>query len=187
MEKALRSAQMAVERVENIDRLFGLAISYVIPGLLALFGLSYQVAELRAWFGFVAAHETNIAGFLFVLVASVGVGVMLSAIRAILLEKITSLARPKTGDMSGRAQVETTYRALISDHYCYYKAYGNGAVAILILSVCYFSSAHHGAWAWTGWLASTAVFDALLIWAAVDAIQRFEAKRGSLLGWKTGA
>ena len=100
MEKALRSEQMALEGHENLDRLFGWGIAYAIPGLMALFWPLLWVAELRAWFGFVATRDTNIAGFLFILMASIGVGVMLSAVRAFLLEKATKYAAPKAIDQS---------------------------------------------------------------------------------------
>ena len=74
---------------DSIDRYFGLAISYLMPGMVALFGLSYRVPDLRSWFGFVAQHDTTFAGFLFVMVASLGVGVMLSAVRSFVLGAVS--------------------------------------------------------------------------------------------------
>jgi hypothetical protein len=42
---------------ESIDWYFGLAISYLMPGMIALFGISYLLPELRTWFGFVAERD----------------------------------------------------------------------------------------------------------------------------------
>src|SRR6266487_1240001 len=112
---------------DAIDRYFGLAISYLMPGMIALFGLSYRLPDIRKWFGFVAEHDTTFAGFLFVMVASLGAGVVLSAIRSFILEDVTGWAKPKTGPQGKRAIAETAaaYQVLVRDHYDYYKCYSN--------------------------------------------------------------
>lgn len=174
---------------DSIDRYFGLAIAYLMPGLVALFGLSYRITELRTWFGFVASHETTVAGFLFVMVASIGMGVMLSAARCFVLERVTGLARAKTGDLAKRSSVEPAYQALIADHYNYYKCYGNMAVAVVVFAVCY-GWTNAGGLSVGDWILSilaTLASVALLTWAALDAIRRFEDKRGNLLGWERRA
>ena len=170
---------------DAIDRYFGLAISYLMPGMVALYGLSYRLPDLRKWFGFVAEHETTFAGFLFVMVASVGTGVMLSAVRSFVLEDVTKLAKPRTGDLSKRAAVEATYQALICDHYNYYKCYGNTAVAVAVFAVFYLwtnANALTG-WTWVWSIVGLLAVVALLVYKALDCIDRFEAKRGDLLGW----
>jgi hypothetical protein len=171
---------------DTLDRYFGLSIAYLIPGLIALYGISYQVPELRTWFGVVAESETTLAGFLFAMVASVGVGVMLSAVRSFLLEDVTGWARPRTGvDWSKRKEVESAYQALLNDHYTYYKCYGNTAVAIVVFAACYFWSFRNEltVWQWIGAVVGTTLFVALLVYKAVDCVCRFEDKRGDLLGW----
>jgi len=170
---------------ESIDRYFGLAISYLMPGMVALFGLSYRLPELRSWFGLVAEHDTTFAGFLFVMVASIGVGLMLSAARAFVLEELTTLAKPRTGDWSKRQAVEAQYQALICSHYDYYKCYGNTAVAVVIFAVCYLwtTAAVLTVWDWLAAVVPLGIVVALLLWAAINAIHRFEDKRGDLLGW----
>jgi hypothetical protein len=170
---------------DAIDRYFGLAISYLMPGMIALYGLSYRVTDLRRWFGFVAERETTLAGFLFVMVASVGAGVMLSAVRSFVLEDVTTLAKPKTGDWSKRKEVEASYQILILDHYNYYKCYGNTAVAVVVFGVCYFWANTGGISFWDlfGYLIGFIATVALLVYKALDCISRFEAKRGALLGW----
>ena len=66
---------------DSIDRYFGLAIAYLMPGMIALFGLSYRLPDIRRWFGLVANHDTTFAGFLFAMVASIGAGVLSKAVR----------------------------------------------------------------------------------------------------------
>lgn len=170
---------------DAIDRYFGLAISYLMPGMVALFGLSYQVTDLRKWFGFVAQHDTTFAGFLFVMVASVGAGVMLSAVRSFVLEDVTRLAKPKTGDWSKKSVNEVSYQALLRDHYDYYKCYGNTAVAVVVFAACYLwtKAGTLSVWGWFGWMVGVLSIVALLGYKALDCIGRFEAKRSDLLGW----
>ena len=165
---------------EAIERVFGMAIAYVLPGAIALFGISYFQPELRRWFGFVAEHDTTLAGFLFVVAASAGLGVLLSALRAFLLEKMWKAAKPRVIDHSARVKQEAVYQNLISQHYNYYQCYGNTAVASWFFTIGYLRGVT-GFWHWFMIIGVMALTDTLLVWAALDAIKRFENKRETLL------
>ena len=58
---------------------FGRTIAFVIPGMIALYALAFFVPSLHAWFGL--TQQPTIAGFLFVVLGSIGLGVFVSGIR----------------------------------------------------------------------------------------------------------
>jgi len=114
-------------------RNFGLVISYLLPGLTALWGVSYFSPAVQIWLGSRPADSPTIAGFLYLTLAAVGAGMTVSAIRWIVLDRIhhwTGIRRPDFD----YARLESNIQAfdlLVRHHYDYYKAYGNGLVSVL--------------------------------------------------------
>jgi hypothetical protein len=164
---------------DNLERAFGLAIAYLLPGAIGLAGLSAHSASVRGWFGFVATHDTTLAGFLFVAGGSTAVGVLLSAVGAFLYDRKRN--RPVQHDHSGRETKEQSYQQLISQHYHYYLCYRNSSIALPLAVVSYLTSRPFS-WALLSIAGGGAVMMTLILWwAANDAIDRFETKRASLL------
>ena len=57
------------------------------PGIRGLWALGYHVEEIRGWLGSSQAAGTEVGGFLFVVLASVGLGVFLSGVRYFLFDR----------------------------------------------------------------------------------------------------
>lgn len=110
---------------------FGLLIAFVIPGAVTLWGLSF-ITEEASW---LMAHgqQPSIGGFLYVTLASVGLGMTVSAIRWLVFDTFhhyTGLRSPDVDFRELRPSVGA-YLLLVEFHYRYYQFYANMLVATL--------------------------------------------------------
>lgn len=122
------------------DRNFGLLIAYIVPGFATLVGLGPFSKTIQLWLSYSTADQLpTIAGFLYVTVASVGLGMAVSAIRYATIDQIherTGLSRPKWDD----AKLQQKYDAflmLVEHHYRYYQFHSNSIVAAIIVIVAH--------------------------------------------------
>jgi len=60
---------------------FGVLIAYLVPGATALWGISLFSPAVRAWFASTPQDVPTISGFLYLTVASLAVGMTVTAIR----------------------------------------------------------------------------------------------------------
>ena len=110
---------------------FGRTIAFVIPGMISLYALAFFAPELHVWFGL--TQPPTIAGFLFVVLGSIGLGVFVSGIRWLLFDWFLM---PKVNIDNGNRinkDTEAAYQALIANHYQFYQFYMNSAVSIILL------------------------------------------------------
>ncbi len=116
---------------------FGLLIAYVLPGFVALWGLSYQSPLLRQWLTSPQASVDfpTIGGFLYVALASIALGMTLSAVRWLVIDRInehTGMARPRWDDTRLQQNLGA-YNLLRDIHYRYYQFHANGLLALLVV------------------------------------------------------
>lgn len=77
---------------------FGLVIAYLLPGLVALWGVSYFSDTVRLWLTTGGQTAPSVAGFLYVTLAAFTAGLTLGAIRAVtvdLLHHCTGVPKPE--------------------------------------------------------------------------------------------
>lgn len=118
---------------------FGVLIAYLVPGATALWGLSSFSPSLRAWFASTPSDAPTISGFLYLTVASLAVGMTVTAIRwacVDLIHAATGLAAPDLDFAQLPGKVDA-YRLLIEIHYVHYKFYSNMCVATAITWICH--------------------------------------------------
>jgi len=65
---------------------FGPLIAYLVPGVTVLLGLSQFSPMLQSWFSTVPANAPMIGGFLYLTVASLAAGMVVSAVRWALVD-----------------------------------------------------------------------------------------------------
>jgi len=112
---------------------FGLLISYLLPGLTALWGASYFSPTRQTWLGSRPSDAPTIAGFLYVTLAALGAGMGVSTVRWIVVDRIhhwTGIRRPDF-DYARLEQNIEAYDVLVRHHYEYYKFHSNGLVAVV--------------------------------------------------------
>ena len=118
---------------------FGVLIAYLVPGATALWGLSSFSPSLRAWIASTPNDAPTISGFLYLTVASLAVGMTVTAIRwacVDLIHAATGLNAPDL-DFSQLPGKVDAYRLLIEIHYVHYQFYANMFVATAMTWTCH--------------------------------------------------
>lgn len=76
------------------DSNFGPLIAYLVPGATVLAGVSPFFPVLRIWLAATPADAPTIGGFLYLTIASLAVGMTVSAIRWALIDSLHRLTGP---------------------------------------------------------------------------------------------
>lgn len=132
------------------DRNFGLLIAYIIPGFATLVGLGRFSQTVQGWLSFAAVEQApTVAGFLYVTVASVGLGMAVSAIRYATIDQIheyTGLPRPRWDDKNLQANFDA-FNNLVDQHSRYYQFHANSIIAALVVVAAHLYAGHDiGEW-----------------------------------------
>ena len=117
----------------------GPLIAYLIPGATVLWGLSLFSPELRSLFISTPVNAPTIGGFLYLTVASLAVGMTVTAIRWALIDRlhaITGLPPPNLDFSRLKGQVDA-FNVLVEHQYRHYQFYSNMVVATAIAYTCY--------------------------------------------------
>ena len=133
---------------------FGAVIAFVAPGFLALKAVSYRLSGVAAWLTAAESSDQSIGLFLFILVASLALGIIISGLRALIVDhaleagwlgpRITR-AVPKYARMGDPAYL-AAFQAIVENHYRYYQFYANTLVALCLLWLFHTTSAQQSEW-----------------------------------------
>ena len=168
------------------EKNFGLLIAYVLPGAVALIGISRFSAVVRSWLMSPSDAGPSVGGFLFVTLASVAAGMTASAVRWALIDTLhhrTGIAKP-TWDDSKLPERLHAFEALVENHYRYYQFYSNSLVAMLFSYATWRPSFAGGpGWSDMGMLLLSAIFFAV----SRDNLRRYYGRAAVLLGTLSGA
>jgi hypothetical protein len=162
---------------------FGVVIAFLAPGFVAFHGASYHAPTARAWMAAAAEKEQSVGVFLFVLLASLSIGLVVSGVRALTIDKLLRLRHlpkrlvvpPLSLDWSKVDEKRLSVLLTIRDaHYRHYQFYSNTLVALLLWACARACAAGPGL-LWQHWTLIAAAVVALLLSA-----------RESLLRYVTG-
>lgn len=126
-----------MQSVSNAN--FGPLIAYLVPGATALWGLSQFFPPIQAWFAATPANAATIGGFLYLTVASLAIGMTVTALRWTLIDTLHAMTglRPPKLDFSRLHGRVDAFNLLIEIHYRHYQYYANMFVATAIAYICY--------------------------------------------------
>lgn len=127
---------------------FGIVISYLIPGFVALFGVAEFSETVSSWLRNTPTNAPTIGGFLYITLGSLGTGMGVSTVRWCLVDWIhhrTGIPQPDRQFGHLQEKLEA-YQYLVATHYNYYKFHGNCGVAFVFLAVA--RMLVHGLAAW---------------------------------------
>ena len=162
---------------------FGPLVAYLVPGATALFGISEFFPALRTLFAVDPTQAPTIGGFLYLTVASVAAGMVVSALRWAVVDTIhsfTGLPLPRL-DFSKLGRNVDAFNLLIEIHYKHFQFYSNELVALAIAYVCY-RIKHGGFWP-LGWLdAGFVAIEAIFLLTSRDTLRKYYARGTQLLG-----
>ena len=169
-----------MQNVTNAN--FGPLIAYLVPGATALWGISEFYPALRSWFAVVPMQTPTIGGFLYLTVASIACGMVISAIRwAVVdtLHRVTGLPPPKL-DFSKLGQNVEAFNLLIEIHYRHYQFFSGMLVAMAIAYLSY-RFTHHGIWR-LGWSeVSFVLIELIFVTASRDTLKKYFSRSRQLL------
>ncbi len=128
-------------KVSGLD--FGVIIAFVAPGFVALQATSYYTSVTQAWMAAASDKDPGVGVFLFVLLGSLSMGLIVSGIRALLIDNLLRshllLRRfaipPNKLDWSKVEEKNLLVLLTIRDgFYRHYQFYANTFVAVLLWS-----------------------------------------------------
>ncbi len=158
---------------------FGLLIAYLLPGFVGLWGISHVSVTVERWLAGDASGPT-VGGFLYVTLASVGVGLTVSTLRWLVIDTIhhfTGISQPPW-NFSRLSDRTTAFQTLIEIHYRYYQFYGNSCIAVIVVVVLRWWAEGFDLRELLGSLALIALF----FWASRDTLQKYYQRVEGLLG-----
>ena len=121
---------------------FGLLIAFVLPGFVLLWGMAPYSSTISGWLGQATSNAPTVGGFLYVTLASVGVGQLVSTLRWLLIDSLhhaTGIEKPNI-DFSRLKDSVDAFDRLIEIHYRYYQWHANALVASMIAAVMHWSA-----------------------------------------------
>ncbi len=170
----------------NVEKMFGLAIAFMFPGLIGLLALSLHSEVLRAWLG-VGPGDYGPSGFetlVMIVLLAAGLGVLISGVRSETIDKLWRSSRSCTEDWETRraGHQEIAYQNLVTQLYRYAQFHGNIIVAS---SGLFFSWLLQRGLVWDPSLCAAAAFwlsTSWLCWrAGRDLLTRYDRRGEALL------
>jgi hypothetical protein len=150
---------------------------------VALWGVSRHAEGIRPWLEATPGQAPSIGGFLFATLASMSLGMIISAVRWAFVDTLLARlgVRPPRWDFRQFAERIPAYEFLIAHHYRYYQFYANMLVALAFSYGCRFLTLA----SWTreeSWLAlGLVVTEAILLAGSRDALGKYYERSGALL------
>lgn len=160
---------------------FGPLIAYLVPGATVLLGVSPFSPTLQGWLATAPAASPTVGGFLYVTVASLTVGMTLSAFRWFLVDTIHSLTGlpPPSLDFAKLGENVEAYVLLIEIHYRHYQFYANMLIAAAVAYVSY--RVRFGGWT-VGWVNIGAfVLEAVFFVTSRNTLRKYYTRSRQLL------
>ncbi len=163
---------------------FGVLIAFLLPGFIFLWIVSQSSPLIASWFANAQQESVTAAKFLFVFVASLCIGLIVSAIRCALIDsllKLIGLKPPEDGLYSALSDPEKykAFQGAVENHYRYYQYYSNSLVAILAAILLNFISKSDCAKTW--YIIGVSGVCIVLLWGARDALSKHYKKITEIL------
>jgi len=117
---------------------FDKVIAYMIPGVVGLQSISYYSQKVNLWINSYLYNENNLGTIFIIIMSSIGIGLIISAIRWFILDYIhykTGIKKEKIPYNKLNNKNITVFKEAIANTYRYYEFYGNMFIALLSLLV----------------------------------------------------
>jgi hypothetical protein len=111
---------------------YGVVIAYIVPGLVALWGVSFFSDTVKLWLTSADGAQPTVAGFLYVTLASLAAGLTLGAVRSMTIDPLhhwTGVEAPNL-DFSDFQAKFWAFNQLVESHYRYYQFYAHMSLAL---------------------------------------------------------
>ena len=115
---------------------FGLLIAFFMPGIVALYAVSYWSDQLQDVFQTFITSPSNVGLFFLVLLGGLAIGLQISLVRWIVFEKLLSgeiKLETKNFSKLSNEDILTSFRACVDEHYRYHQFWGGMVFVLPIL------------------------------------------------------
>lgn len=169
------------EKSDVIDKNFGVVIAFWLPGFLLLWGLAYSFPQLSALLPKSAEGDApTVGGFLYIALASLAVGLIVSAIRWMIIDALMHWTGVLQSNKIDYGQLKdkdilNAFQAAVENHYRYYQYYSNSLVSVLASFIIYLVIKGTGGLAWFVWVALMLVCLALFF-GSRDSLQKYYSR-----------
>lgn len=142
---------------DSFEKDFGITIAFLLPGFLFLWGISFSSTQVSSWFASPAQNDSQtVAEFLFASLGSLAIGLLISAVRWLLVDQLLKVLGVADRRMNFKNLSDPEKRAafllVVENHYRYYQYYSNTLVAVFAAFVFYLFNgpARPPCWVWIG-------------------------------------
>ena len=169
---------------ELSEKSFGLLIAYVLPGFATLWGISHLSPTIASWMNDTPQGAPTVAGCLYVTLASLTMGLTVSCLRWILIDRLHHVTglKPPQWEFAHLDDRLEGFLALVENHYRYYQFYANAFIAGAITFAARY--APHGVnlcqpnWPALGWV----LLGLVLLAGSRDSLRKYYQRVERLLG-----
>ncbi len=167
--------------IDSLDRSFGLVIAFLLPGFLILLGTASLLPTVAGWLSQNPEPTPSVGGFLYVVLASLALGLIASAVRWLLIDSLlhqTGLVRPRL-DFSRLQKNLQAYELAVQHNYRHYQFYANSFIAGWVLAGCQLAAGT--LWTPPAWLGFT-ILEGVLLITSRDCLNRHYERIGDIIG-----
>jgi hypothetical protein len=163
----------------------GVVIAYLLPGFLVLWSLSLSVPTIGAWLSAPADGAPTIGGFFYATLTSLGLGILVNMVRALVVDPLHHQTGVTKRDWSYAVlqQHIAAIEFLVVHQFRYYQFAGNMLLAVLVSYVAV-ELQYVG---WSPWLfVLVAVVELLLWFGSRSHLRTYYIRLGEILGGREG-
>jgi hypothetical protein len=134
MSEETKSEGLEVKDLSSTS--FGYVIGFLLPGLFGLYGLSMWSKSVRGLLEPATSTSATIGPSLFLLLSALTSGLLISALRYFVFERLVCQRHHLPKDMFAQLGIGdrlTAFKSVVDEHYRYHQFYGGCAVALTIL------------------------------------------------------
>src|ERR1043165_850558 len=116
---------------------FGLVVAYLLPGFIALAGISPFAPTIAAWLRPNGYAEASLGPPIYAILAATTLGMIVNCLRWIFIDQLHHVTgvQPPIWDDSRLKERLTAFNYLVENHYRYHQFVGNALVAVIFAYV----------------------------------------------------
>jgi len=166
------------------DKNFGVIIAFLLPGFLFLWGVSFSYDEVAKWLAKTTEDDApTIGGFLYATLASLALGLLISAVRWLIIDHFLWLIGVRDPGIKFENLKDkdkyAAFHSAVENHYRYYQYYANTLVALLCAFIIHLIVGTQTP-PFAVWLAAGAILVALLL-GARDSLTKYFKRAHTIL------
>jgi hypothetical protein len=164
------------------DKNFGVIIAFWLPGFILLWGLSFSVPDVSVWLAKSSANDApSVGGFLYATLASLSLGLMISAVRWLIVDSFlhctTTLPMIDFSKLKDK-DAFAAFQGIVENHYRYYQYYSNTLIAVISAFAVYLVHGKEKP-SWQLWV-GVVVLIVILLLASRDSLKKYHERASAI-------